>query len=648
MTIRSVAFSFIAVLCFGSVKAQQPTDELVKINQKTYTVDDFERVYTKNLDLIKDEEQKNIDNYMNLFVLYKLKIDRAYALELDKDPAYISELASNRKQLAQKYFTDEKKLDHLAEEAYQRSLTEREASHILFKVGEFASPEDTLKVYHKAMEVYAKIQQGMPFSEAAVKYSEDQSVVQNKGYLGYFSVFRMVYPFESGAYNTPVGSVSKPVRSQFGYHLIDVTNERPVRYFRNISQILIPDSDENPNTTAKTTIDAIYEQLQKGVSFESLMQEYQTQDFMGTNKGVTQKFYPGLLNIQGIDDQVYALKQVGDYSKPFKSQLGWHIVKINEIDDFPSFEENKMNLIQKITTDSRSQVMQKDLLQHLKNRFQYKEFENEKKKAFSYISDKIYQSEWVKPKTKSDSKAMATFGDQKITTGEFLEFVDTQNPRYLYVRPVGELSNVMFNQLVTVRLSKYYDERLEKDFPDFKNTMQEYREGLLLFELMEKDIWEKSRQDTLGYTKYFQDHAQTYATQNQFKGVIAMYKSEKQAQKALRYFKKKQSVAEMIKKYNPEVWQEGVLDQADERVSQVFPVKAPYQTLHQTAKGVAVLLVDEIIPSKVPEWEEVKTRVLQDYQEAYEKQWSENLKKDAQIQINTPVLQQLKAKYSQN
>lgn len=648
MTLKSIVCSVFTGLCFFVAQAQSSSEELVKINNKSYTVADFERVYTKNLDLIKDPEQKKIDTYMDMFVLYKLKLEKAYALQLDQNEAYKSELASNRNQLAQKYFTDEKKLHALAEEAYKRSLTEREASHILFRVGQFASSADTLQAYQKAMKVYEEINNGLPFDQAAVRYSDDQSAQQNKGYLGYFSVFRMVYPFETGAYNTAVGAVSLPVRSSFGYHLIHVTNERPVRYFRNISQIYIRNTKDQPNTNAQKEINDVYAQLQSGTSFDALMEKYPSDDFMGANHGKTIGFYPGMLNIPGLDDQVYQLNQVGDYSAPFESPYGWHIVKIDSIEPFPSFEENEPALIQRISTDSRSQIMQKDLENHLKTRFNFSENNQEKKKVFAQVNDHIYTDEWKAPNYKGGKNTLFSYGDQKVTSKDFLDYTEKNYVRYLNIQPKQDLLQILLNQMVSRKLSQYYDDRLEIDFPEFKNTVQEYREGLLLFDLMEKDIWEASRKDSLGYTTYYAENWSKYATKDQFKGVIATYSKEKQAKKALKMFAKKAPIARIVAAHQPLVWQEGVFLNDDPRWSDLDVVHHAKSRIVATPQGYVVLMIEEVQPSKKADWMDVKSRVYQDYQEVYEKKWTENLLKQAAVEINQKALNELKAKYSQN
>src|SRR5690606_12047347 len=211
-------------LCVSALSFAQQTKKevLFTINENPYYTDEFVRVYNKNLDLVKDDSQKDLDNYLNLFIGYKLKVNRAYELGLQNNRKYQLELKNYREQLSKNYHLDKEVTDELVEEAYNRLQKEVKASHILFMLDENASPADTLRVYNKAMEIRAKALAGEDFGKLAQQYSEDKSAKENYGELGYFSAFRMVYPFETGAYTTPKGEVSKPVRSRFGYHIIKV------------------------------------------------------------------------------------------------------------------------------------------------------------------------------------------------------------------------------------------------------------------------------------------------------------------------------------------------------------------------------------------------------------------------------------------
>jgi peptidyl-prolyl cis-trans isomerase SurA len=157
---------------------------------------------------------------------------------------------------------------------YERLKEEVKASHILIMVEPDASPADTLKAYTRIVDIRNKILQGEDFAAAAIAYSEDKSAKVNQGSLGYFSSLQMVYPFETAAYQTPVGQVSLPVRTRYGYHILKVFDRRPARGEVEVSHIMIRTSDEKDLSKAKNTIFTIYEQLQAGVKWEELCKQY--------------------------------------------------------------------------------------------------------------------------------------------------------------------------------------------------------------------------------------------------------------------------------------------------------------------------------------------------------------------------------------
>lgn len=648
MKLQPFAFSLLTALLYCNTYAQKPTDELVKINNHSYNVEEFERVYTKNLDLLKDEEQKRIDNYMDLFVLYKLKVDKAYELGLDKDKNYISEFNQHRSQLAEKYFVDEKAIDKLVEEAYERSKKEINASHILFLVNDYALPTDTLKAYNKAMEVRKEILNGKDFSEAAFEYSEDPSAKANKGELGYFTVFRMVYPFESGAYKTEKGAVSLPVRSQFGYHLIKVNDIREVRSARDVSHIFIS-KEAHTEEEAQQIADKVYALLKSGTAFEDLAAEY-SDDLTNKNEGgKINKYFPNKLAIDSFDDMVYGLTEVNTFSVPFKSQFGWHIVQLDKIYPIPGFEESKSNLINRVKGDARGQIMKKDLQNHLKERFHYKENKTALATAQKYITKDIYTKAFNKPELKKPA-TIATFADVKITDAQYLDYVNINYDRLLYITPEDALARILYDNFISKELESYYDSRLETDFPEFRNTAQEYREGLLLFDLMEKEVWGKIKKDTLGYTGYYQNHADKYLQKEIVEGTIFTFDKKKAATKYLSYLEKIKKTKDIASVKTPKVEYsayKGEMELTDSRLPHDFTPKEGSVSLYEKGGKYLVIDIEKHRPQQVMPLEEIRSKVIQDYQELYEQQWLDALKSKADIRINAKVLSELKAKYSQ-
>ena len=254
---------FLTITLFTNAQ-NNPKEVLFTIDDKPYYTDEFARIYNKNLDLVKDESQKDLNQYLELFLGYKLKVNKATKLGLQNGDQYKNELKTYRTQLSKNYTTDSKVTKELVDEAYARMQKEIKASHILIKCDENALPADTLIAYKKAADIRNKALAGEDFGTLAQAISDDPSAKDNKGNLGYFSAFRMIYPFENAAYKTPVGSISKVVRTRFGYHIIKVTDSRANRGEITVAHIMILNAKEGEDTAKpKATIDAIYKKIQE-------------------------------------------------------------------------------------------------------------------------------------------------------------------------------------------------------------------------------------------------------------------------------------------------------------------------------------------------------------------------------------------------
>ncbi|RRJ90113.1 peptidylprolyl isomerase [Paenimyroides tangerinum] len=651
MNLKSlVYFSLFGFVSFNG-NAQNASDELLKINGVPFTVGEFERIYTKNLDLIKDDQQKNIENYLDLFVLYKLKVAKAYDLGLDKRAAHINEFDSHRKQLAEQYLTNEETLERLAKEAYERSLYEIKASHIIVLADEFVTPADSLKAYNKAMDIRNQIVNGKDFGEAAVEFSEDPSAKTNKGDLGYFSVLRMVYPFETGAYNTPVGQVSMPIRSQFGYHLIKVDDKRLRRGKQTVAQIFIQNKEDvalvDPN---KLIMDDIYAKLQNGEKFEDLVMQFSDDTTSKANGGKFGNYDPGVISIDNLDDEVYKLKKAEDYSKPFKSQHGWHIVKLVSEEKIPTFDERKFFYKQKVQSDSRSRIINEQLVAHLKKKYNYKENNKNYSGFVKFVEKNVTKPEYLKGlKTNNE---LAKFADQKISEKDFSEFITKKGVNFAAITPIVNGIDHVYNDFVSEKILDYYNNNLENEFPEFKNTTKEFKEGLLLFDLMETEIWQKVKNDTLGYTDFYKTNLNKFYQNEAINGTV--YEAEKKAdiKKAQKFIsknlgKKPEEINGMLD-VNLLVSRKGKFEKNNKNLPQNYVLREGVSEIFEQDGKYYFVVADAYFPEKTLELEDAKQNVIYEYQQVFENQWINDLKENAKIEINKPILNQLKSKYKQN
>lgn len=647
MNIKSIVYFSLLGFITVNGNAQNASDELLRINDNPFSVGEFERIYTKNLDLIQDAEQKNVDNYIDLFVLYKLKVAKAFELELDKRTGHINEFNSHRSQLAEQYITNQETLERLAKEAYERSKYEIKASHIIFLADEFVTPSDTLKAYNKAIEVREEILNGMKFSDAAIQFSEDPSAKTNNGELGYFSVLRMVYPFETGAYNTSVGQVSMPIRSQFGYHLINVEDKRLKRGKISISQITLDVKDESQENVIKKQIDEIYNLLLQGENFENLVSKYSHDLTTKDNKGKFNQYEPGLISIKGLDEAVFDLKEAGSFSKPFRSGTGWHIVKLNSEDDFPSYDKMKEFYLRKVQSDNRSRIITEELITHLKEKYNYRLNKANYKHLLKDIEKNVETPNWT-AKLKSD-KVLAEFANQKVTNSDFIQYVENKGVNFQAIKPIENGVNYVFDEFISDKIKTYYNDNLEVEFPEFKSTVQEFKEGLLLFDLMDQEIWKKVKTDTLGYTNYYQSHLNDFTKNESIKGKVYMSGSRENINKALKLAKKNFGKQVDFLKLDSKMYRiiEDDFEINDSRLPKNYILKQGVSEIFEQDGKFYFVVADEFFPKKTMDLEEAKQSVIYEYQQQYEEQWINDLKNSAKIEINDDVLEQLKFKYNQ-
>ncbi|EKT3964789.1 peptidylprolyl isomerase [Flavobacterium psychrophilum] len=627
---------------------------LFTIDDKPYYTDEFSRVYNKNIDLVKDESQKDLNKYMELFVGYKLKINKANKIGLQNNEKYINELKSYRTQLSKNYTSDTKVTKALIEEGYNRSLKEIRASHILITVDENAVPADTLKAYNQAIDIRKKALVGEKFEDLAVTFSQDPSSKENKGDLGYFSAFRMIYPFETVAYNTKKGQISMPVRTKFGYHLIYITDSRENRGEITVAHIMIlksPKAESEITTTekAKATIQDIYTKLKQGENFESLASQFSQDKNSAPKGGLLPRFASGQLSSEEFENAAFALTKPKEYSAPFESQFGWHIVKLVEKQPIKKLNEMEKELDEKIRKDDRSRLITNSLTNKLRKKYTIVRNEKLYAQIKTLVTDKIYVSQWKLPANLKDYDSnLFKIENKSITGTQFLSILEAQQKSDLKIKPVGKLVDFVYQNFVDAQMTDYYNDNLEKEFPDFANVIEEYRDGLLLFDLMEKEIWEKAKQDTLALKKYYNANKLQYQWKNRAEVLVASSTKEGVAKEARKLLNKDQTddfikttlntkevVNVMIKKEN---YEEG---------AENFPKKVDFKTgvseIYKDGEFYFVNKVSKIIPASVKTFDEAHGRVVNDYQQYLEDNWVSNLKKEFKVNINQEVFERMKA-----
>ncbi|MDH4402843.1 MAG: peptidylprolyl isomerase [Flavobacterium sp.] len=652
---KQLFFGLLVSLNFIGFAQNSTKEVLFTIDNKPYYTDEFSRVYKKNLDLVKDESQKDLNQYLELFVGYKLKINKAYKLGLQDGSAYQNELKSYRGQLSKNYTSDSKVTKELVEEGYKRFLKEIKAAHILFSVDENAAPEDTLKVYKQALDVRKRAMAGEDFGKLAIEFSQDPSAKDNKGDLGYFTAFRMVYAFETGAYKTPKGSISNPIRTRFGYHLIKVDDVRDNRGDVIVAHIMIM----NPTATSenkeeadkeKNTIQDIYKKLQQGEKFEDLAKQFSEDKSSSSKGGVLNRFGSGQLSSDEFENVAFNLSKENPVSEPFKSQYGWHIVKLIDKFSVKTIDEMRSDLESKVSKDDRSRLITASMNEKLRKKYSIKRDDKLYAVVSKLVTDDLYEGKWETPvDLKIYNKNLAIINAEKsITAASFLTYLKEQQKTKNTLKPLSKLINKFYDNYLDQELSQYYDDNLEKEFPDFSAVMDEYRDGLLLFDLMEKEIWNKSKTDTLGLKSFYDKNLKNYQWKNRMDVTVLSSTKEEFIKKASKYLKNDKTIDFIKEKLNVKDGAVNIMSKVGvfEEGNDVLPKNLKFETgisdIIKEGEYYFVTKVNATLPAGPKKLEECKGKVINDYQQYLEENWVKDLKNEFKVEVNQTVFESVK------
>ncbi|MCF6181870.1 peptidylprolyl isomerase [Lutibacter sp.] len=469
--------------------SQESNHVLFTINAKPYYTQEFINTYKKNLQVTKSNNE-NIKDYLKLFIDYKLKIIEAKSLGLDTIQKFKNEVQQYKNQLIIPYLKNDSLTQQLVKEAYNRLTKEVNVSHILIFLKQGAKPKDTLIAYNKLLAAKKLILGGQKFEDVAKKVSQDPTVKQNGGKIGYFTVFQMVYPFENQAYKTPLNKVSMPFRTKFGYHIIKVNGIRNNRGEVEVAHIMI----KNNTLNAKQKIDSIYDiLLNNKVSFYNLAKKVSDDKASAVNGGRLRKFGAGKM-IESFSNVAFSLNKANDISKPFKTKYGWHIIKLIKKYPIESFKNLKPKLTDQVKRNSRFSVVNKTLY-------------NKLNKLFKVVVDSVALNQFsvdnYKTHPENFDKELLSIGQKKYSQKDFGMFLNRQNRKNI---------SVVFNKFKQSKLLNYYKNYIENTNSDFIKMFSEFKDGMLLFDLLENKVWNKSK-DSIGLVKFY-NHWKTKKYQN--------------------------------------------------------------------------------------------------------------------------------------
>jgi peptidyl-prolyl cis-trans isomerase SurA len=635
-----------SMLFSSSILAQT----LFTINGKPTDVKEFERVYNKNnINNQADYSKTSLDEYLDLYVKFRLKVTEAEAIQLDTVPSLKNELATYRKQLAKNYLTDREVTDALVTEAYERLKYEVDASHILVLwQSEYPTAADSAKALKQINEIKAKIK-GNNFGEIARKHSQDPSAKDNDGRLGYLTAFQTIYPFENAMYNTPVGKVSNPVATRFGYHLVFVHDKRPARGKMKTAHILIKsketDSAENQKQ-AEAKAQEIFSEIKSGkISFEEAVKKY-------SEDGKT-KFQNGELPELGsaemmnsFADAAFSILEDGGIAPPVKTSIGWHIVKRISRTDILPFDKLEGDIKTRVSRDSRSNVANDKMIADTKVRFAYKANTKAKKDLFTAIQKSYANGNVNIENTDSYNQVLFSLRNTEFLQKDFIAYFDKNHlrtdPNVTAAASLDKLYTAFENQKIT----QYREDHLEEIDADFKNLVQEYRDGILLFELTNMEVWSKAVEDTAGLRAFHEQNKHKYMWNERLDYSTYTVNDEKSFSNLKKYVAKGWDSDKILAKLNKKTETTSVKHFLHEKSANDFVAALNWEqgvTQEEKLKDnkFAYTVVNSVRKPEPKKLNETRGYVISDYQDYLEKNWVKSLQEKHTVVVNQPVFNSL-------
>lgn len=614
---------------------------LIKIGNQQITSAEFLQMYNKKSsfqDTSKTKEE-SMKEYLDLYTKFRLIVKEAESQGIDTTKKFKDELAGYRNQLAESYLTDKGVSEELVKEAYERMKYDVHASHILILSRPDDMPEDTLKAFKKALELMNRAKAGEDFAKLAKENSEDPSAKQNGGDLGFFSALRMVYPFESAAYNTPVNEISKPVRTKFGYHVIKVYAKRSSVGEVKVAHIMVrlkENGNADDNKNAEERINEVYAKLQSGSTWEDMVRL--SEDYQTAQKGGDLGYFGPNKFPKEFEEASFALKEKGEISKPTKTAYGWHIIKLVDKKGMDSFEKMQGELKKSIAKNDRSNLSKDVVFKRIMKKNGFKEFPKNLKKMYDITDSSLVMGAWKIPSNVELSKPLVQIGKVKYTQKDFADYIYThegvrKNTTY------KQLVNQFYDNFKHEKVFEFENKNLEKNYPAFQATMKEYRDGMLKFEITDAKVWSKASKDTTGLKEFYNANKDKWMWPNRIKGEVYICINAdvaKQVKDLLDKGNTLPQVLELVNKssqLNVRVLQ-GAYSKEDYPALATFYWKKGVSDVAESAKMFYVFKIDDILAPQPKKIEEARGIITSAYQNYLEENWMKELRAKYPVAVN--------------
>jgi peptidyl-prolyl cis-trans isomerase SurA len=637
---------------------------LITIGDKEISAKEFMDTYEKNNVKTDVIDKKDIDEYLNLYIDFKLKVTEAEDLQMDTVPSFVKELKNYRNQLAKPYFSNDDITEELVKEAYERMQYDMNAAHILIKCDAKALPADTLAAYNKAMSIRERVLKGEDFSAVAMEMSDDPSArdmeeipgvrkayVGNRGELGYFSAFDMVYPFETGVYTTEIGEVSMPIRSDFGYHVIKVNSKTPALGVVRAAHIFLvadPSDPTKADSILKNKAYNIYNELMKDQSqWSDFVRKYSEDRGTITNNGILSPFRVN----QIVPEFITAVKslKMGEISEPVKTSFGYHIIRLVANTPPADFETEKARLEERVERDMRGKISEDIAMKRIMKDNNFKENTKVKDEFIASIDSTLAMGMY-QPEEIDSKKVIFTIGKESCKLEEFVDYIVGHQRRQGFLSSSAYAYD-LYDAFLKEKVFVYEDACLEEKYPEFKTLVQEYHDGILLFSLMEEQVWNKAVEDTVGLKEYYERNKNNYMWNDRVRAIVVM-SNDKENVEEITSFLSGDVTIDSVRSYLKDndikatarfsFYQKGDNVNIDAMAWNEGELQVFESTVDNTTQIIKIV---EVRPAEPKSFKEAKGLVTSGYQTELETLWLQQLREKYPVKVNQKILGKVRNNY---
>jgi peptidyl-prolyl cis-trans isomerase SurA len=642
---RSIFLLLFSVIIICAKAQESPV--LIKVGDKEVSKDEFEYIFSKNNNG-NVVNQKTLEEYVELFTKFRMKVNEAEVLGMDTTTAFKNEFTQYRRQITAPYLENTEGIDSLCREEYERLKQDVNFSHLLFRLSENSEPTDTLKAFTDALEAIEMLKL-KKFEQVALEKSEDPSVKDNNGNIGWVTGLMTAYPLETALYTLPVGKISKPIKTDYGYHVVKV-NARRNALGRIKTAHILKKFPENASEADKENVHQeilkIAEQLKADGDFAKIAAATSDDTQTAKNGGELPVFGVGRM-VPEFEKAAFDLKKAGDISEPVKTQYGWHIVKL--IDRLPveSYDKMKDAIRRAVENDEkRIEITKKAKVDELKTEYGYILDNKRYKEVLNFAAECSVIDNIFLQGAEKYKEPMIYIANSNYTQADFI--------KYVYEHSNQELENAesavkkQLNRFESKVLLDCEEAKLEQKYPEIANLLQEYHDGILLFNIASEKVWDRASKDNEGLNKFFINNINKYKWNTpHYKGVILYCKNKKLAKEIEKNVKAMplDSISSYLTKFNKEDLmvnsEKGLWTKGDNKTIDALAFKDKKANFTPLEDYPYTFIVGKILEHLPESPNDVKSVVIGDYQEYLEVEWVKELRSKYKVQINKDILKQI-------